>query len=349
MWGCQIAQHTVENHIKHFHGEVESKPIILNRYKGKEGTFIKKFLIGEEFNMNRWRVTWDAIKLDLKSFLGKPLVLTPNRDHPRVRVQEDFRVGDIIDVGLDELKRTAWQVSHVTNANAIQLIRDEKVKWGSPTVLQFSKDTTERINLGNGKIETTLHRFKGAQDALVGNPAYGKDVDFIPAICDGTGEGCALKLMEVSANVRNNDPLSMNYEKMNRIELKGVINSDNIDQVTIVPFVTKSLKKHYKSETINDIVGYIKQADASVLHDCVSRKIKIISDENPSMPNDQVVAVAYSHCRKKKEGEIEDLIAEDIGNTIFLIKDKIKEEIELKNELLHKISDTKSKLKQLIS
>lgn len=327
MWGCKTAQHIVENRITHFHGEVETKPVILKRYKGKEGVFIKKFLIGEEFNMNRWRVTWDAIKQDLESFLGKPLVLTPDRDHPRVSVQEEFRVGDIIDVGLDELKRTAWQVSQVTDPEAIALIRAEKVKWGSPTVLPFSKDTTERVNLGDGRIETTLHRFKGAQDALVGNPAYGKEVDFIPAICDGTGEGCALKLMEVSA----------------------AVNSDNIDQVTIVPFVTKSLKKHYKSETINDIVGYVKQADVSTLKDCVSRKIKIIADENPSMPNEQVVAVAYSYCRKKKEGEIEDLIAEDIGDTIFSIKDSIREELELKNELLHKIETTKSKLKHLSS
>lgn len=327
MWTCDIAKEIVEGKITHFHGQVEAKPEILSRYKGKEGVFIKKFLIGEEFNMNRWRVTWDAIKRDINSFIGMPLVLTPNRDHPAVKDQEDYRVGDIIDVGLDELKRTAWQVSQVTNPEAAELIRSEKVKWGSPTVVPFSKGTVEKVNLGDGRIETTLHRFKGKQDALVGDPAYGKEVDFIPAICDGTGEGCALKLMEVSA----------------------AVNSDNIDQVTIVPFVTKSLKKHYKSETINDIVGYIKQADTSTLKDCVSRKIKIISDEDPKMPNDQVVAVAYSYCKKSKEGEIEDLIAEDIGTTIFSIKDRIQEELALQNEILHKISDTKTKLKQLSS
>lgn len=327
MWNCKTAQHTIENKIIHFHGQVEIKPIILNRYKGKEGTFLKKFLIGEEFNMNRWRVTWDAIKQDLDSFLGKPLVLTPDRDHPSVKNQENFRVGDIIDVGLDELKRTAWQVSHITDEKTIELIRDEKIKFGSPTVLPYSKATVEKVHLGDGKIETTLHRFKGAQDAIVGDPAYGKEVDFIPAICDGTGEGCALKLMEVSA----------------------AVNSDNIDQITIVPFVKQSLKKHFKGETINDIVGYIKQADASTLKDCVSRKIKIISDEDPKMDNGQVIAIAYSHCRKRKEGQIMDMIAEDIGNIIFSIKDNIREEIAIQEEILHTIGDTKTKLKQLAS
>jgi len=327
MWSCQVAQHTIENKITHFHGSIETKPIILNRYKGKEGTFLKKYLIGEEFNMNRWRVTWDAIKQDIKTFLGKPLVLTPKRDHPSVSTQEEFRVGDIIDVGLDELKRTAWQVSHITDKKVAELIRAEKIKFGSPTVLPYSKATTERVHLGDGRIETTLHRFKGAQDALVGDPAYGKDVDFIPAICDGTGEGCALKLMEVSASV----------------------NSDNIDQVTIVPFVTKSLKKHFKAETINDIVDYIKQADTSTLKDCVSRKIKIITDEDSSLSNDKVVAMAYSYCKSHKKGEIEDMIAEDIGETIFSIKDKIQEEIAIQEEILHNIDDTKVKLKQLTS
>jgi len=327
MWNCNIAQHIIENKITHFHGQVETKPIILNRYKGKEGTFLKKFLIGEEFNMNRWRVTWDAIKQDVESFLGMPLVLTPKKDHPSVKVQENFRVGDIIDVGLDELKRTAWQVSFITDPKVAELIRKEELKFGSPTVVPYSKATTEKVHLGDGRIETTLHRFKGKQDAIVGDPAYGKEVDFIPAICDGTGEGCALKLMEVSA----------------------AVNSDNIDQITIVPFVKKSLKKHFKAETISDIVGYIKQADASTLKDCVSRKIKIISDEDPSMDNEQVVAIAYSHCRKRKEGQIMDMIAEDVGDTIFSIKDKIQEEISLQHEILHKINTAKTKLKQLAS
>ncbi len=323
---CQkTALFTLENKITHFHGAVESEIEHLDNYKGREGTFLKKFLIGEEFNMNRWRVTWEAIKKDIKSFIGKPLVLTPERNHPHHKVQEKFRVGDIIDVGIDELKRTAWQVSHITDPKVAEMIRNEELKFGSPTVLPFSKDTVETVHLGNGKLETTLHRFKAAQDAIVREPAYGREVDFIPAICDGTGEDCALKLQEVSA----------------------AVNSDNIDQITIVPFVKQSLKKHFKAETIKDIVGYIKQADASTLKDCVSRKIKIISDENSNMKEDQIVAMAYSYCKKDKQGQIEDLIAEDIGPVLFSIKDKIQEEVILQEEVMRKIATTKTKLKQL--
>ena len=34
--------------------------------------------------------------------------------------------------------------------------------------------------------------------------------------------------------------------------------------------------------------------------DCVSRKIKIIMEENPNMKQDQAVAIAYSYCREKR-------------------------------------------------
>lgn len=330
---CSLMRKNVlENSIVHYHGSVESQIEHLKKYKGKEGTFIKKYLIGEEFNMNEWKVTWDAIKKDVWGFVGKPLVLTPDMDHPLVKDQEDYKVGEIIDVGIDELKRTAWQVSQITDPTVVELIKAGKIRYGSPTVLTYSQATTKRANLGNGKVQTTLERFIPAHDALVADPAYGKEVDKIPAICDGTGEGCGLKLLEVSAS---------------RKDMSAEINSDNTNQLTIVPFAIKAIKKHFKGSTINEIVGYIKSADSSKLESCVSRKIKIITDEDPKMKNDQVVAIAYSYCRKSKSADIENLIAEDIGEDIFAIKEQLETEIKLKDEISHQIGDVKTKLKQI--
>ncbi len=330
---CQIMRaHTLENHIEHYHGAIDAKVEHLKNYQGREGTFIKKYLIGEEFNMNEWKVTWDAIIQDVWGFKGKPLVLTPDMDHPSYKEQDNFKVGEIIDVGIDELKRTAWQVSQITDPNVVEMIKNGEIKYGSPTVLTYSKNTTKKLRLGNGRIQTTLYRFIPAHDALVAEPAYGKMVDKIPAICDGTGIGCGLKLLEVSASVK-----------------KGEINSDNMDQITIVPFVKKALKKHFKASTINEIVGYVKNADSSDLKSCVARKIKIIADENPNMKEDQIVAVAYSYCEKSKEAQIIDMLGEEIGNDIFTIKDQLRHSIEKQDEITHKISDVKIKLKQLHS
>lgn len=329
---CELMRkHTLQNHLTHYHGSVESKVEFLKNYKGREGSFIKKFLIGEEFNQNEWKVTWDAIQKDVWGFIGKPLVLTPEQNHPSSKVQERYRVGDIIDVGIDELKRTAWQVSHIKEDYVTDMIKNGELKYGSPTVLAYSKATTEKHKLGNGKIQTTLHRFTPAHDALVSNPAYGKQVDKIPAICDGTGEGCGLKLLEVSASV----------------DINAEINSDNVDQLTIVPFVKKSLKKHFKASTINEIVEYAKSADTSKLDSCVARKIKIIANENPEIKEDQIVAMAYSYCREEKSSDIEDIIGEDIGNTIFALKEQIQNDIKLQDQISHNLLEVKTKLKQL--
>lgn|SRR6185312_688043 len=202
---CQLmAETAIKNKTPHYHGAtlLKSEDLsFLDNYKGKKGFFIKKFLINDKFNLNRWRVTWDAMKQDIWGFIGKPLVLTPDKDHPPVTYQEDYRVGNIIDVGLDEITHTAWQVSEVFDEEAQKKILDGEVEFGSPTVLIYSEDTREQRFAGTEQQEDILHRFRPAHDALVENPAYGENVDHIPAVCTGDGVGCGLKLLEVSASV----------------------------------------------------------------------------------------------------------------------------------------------------
>lgn len=321
---CQIlAKHTIDNHLVHYHAKLDTEYYeILDKYKGRSGFFLKKFLIGAEFNMNEWRTPWEAIKKDVWGFEGKPIVLTPRRDHPRVSVQNRYKIGEIIEVGLDETKQIAWQVSQIFDKKAQKLIRQKKVRYGSPTVLKYSDETTVERKLGNGKVQTTLNRFIPAHDAIVGDPAYGKQVDYIPAICDGTGEGCALKLMEVSASV----------------------NSDNVDQLTIVPFVKKALNSNFKSVTLEEMVKYSKSTrQGSDNESCISRKISIISDENPDWENDQVIAVAYSECKKGKSAEIEKMILGDLTPMII----DVKEEIKNKNELIDKLDGFSTHLQEI--
>ncbi len=308
-----LATETLKNHETHYHGGIETDDLqleFLENYAGKSGFFLKKFLINDKLNLNKWGVTWDAIKKDVYNFIGRPVVLTPKRDHPKVYEQETYRVGEIIDVGLNELLHSAWQVSQITDKKAEKLIRQRKVKFGSPTVLVYSPETVEKKNIGSNIEETWLHRFIPAHDGLIGDPAYGKMIDFIPAICDGDGPACALKLSEVSADV----------------------NSDNTDQLTIVPFVKSTLKKHFRAETFNEIVGYIRQADESKLDSCVERKIKILSDEHPEWDNDQVVAVAFSYCRKKS-GELEKMFLQGMSSEILTMRDKASSYQKLEDEI----------------
>jgi len=278
---CQLmASHIIKNKIQHYHGivQIDSKDDleILKKFQGKEGFFIKKFLISDKFNANRWRVTWNAILQDVQEFEGKPIVLTPDKDHPPVAIQDDYKVGEIIKVEIDEMFHKVYQYSEITDPVAQQMILDEEIEFGSPTVVIYDKATRVEVELGDGRIETTLHRFIPAQDALVGNPAYGKEVDNIPAVCTGDGPGCAMKLLSVSA----------------------AINDDNTTQLTIVPFVKKTVKSRYSSEDLSIIVGKIKNATYADLDSCVERKIKILADEHPEWDNDKVVAVAFSYCEE---------------------------------------------------
>jgi len=316
-----LAKETLKNHETHYHGMIEAKPEFFDNYKGRYGFFMKKLLINDAFNMNDWKATWPAIEKDIWNFVGKPIVLTPDEDHPRVKDQDDFKVGEIIDVGTDEVKRSAWEVAQIIDKETQQLIKDRKIKFGSPTVLKYSEAATEEEDTGLWQKKTTLHRFIPAHDALVAEPAYGKEVDKITAICEGDGPACSLKLMEVSASV----------------------NSDNVDQLTIVPFVKKALHKHFKASTLEAFYQNAKTGKTELPTSCVSKKIKILADEHPTWDHDQTIAVAYSYC-KQSEGAIEKMMIVDLAPDILRTKEKIRKENDTKDQLLHDLTQLEKKL-----
>lgn len=316
-----LASETLKNHETHYHGMVEAKPEFFENYKGRKGFFMKKFLINDTFNMNDWKTTWEAIEKDVWNFVGRPIVLTPDRDHPSFKEQNDYTVGEIIDVGIDEVKRSAWSVSQIKDKETQQLIKDRKIKFGSPLVLKYNDANTEQKDTGLWKTQTTLHRFIPGHDALIADPAYGKEIDNIPAICEGDGPACSLKLMQVSASV----------------------NSDNVNQLTIVPFVKKALKKHFKASTLE---AYYQHAKSGQSDSCVANKIKILADEHSDWDHEQVIAVAYSYCREK-EGAIEKMVIVDLAPDILRTKEKISQENKIKDQLFHDLSHLKNKLIKL--
>ena len=211
----------------HFHGSIEAAMQTLTKYNNRKGMFIKKFLIDSSMNQNKWKVTRDAIKKDIKSFIGQPTVLTPDKNHPPTSIQDQYKVGTIIDVGIDESTGKAWQVTHVTDKRAQEMIKSKEIQFGSPTVISAKKDSEIR-NRGTASEEYVLHRFKGMHDALVANPAYGKDTDYIPAYCEGEGTECGSKLLQVQAD----------------------LSDSSTSEITIVPFVKHVIKKRFKACTL---------------------------------------------------------------------------------------------------
>lgn len=420
---CQcMAEDVLSKKIPHYHAAYESPSIErMDNYKGRKGFFIKKFLINDKNNLNNWSVTWDAIKRDVWDFVGKPLVLTPDQDHPPVSKQEDYRVGDIIDVGTDDVNHSAWQVSEVFDKKAQKMIEDGDVAYGSPTVIMLSEATREKQSAGTPYQRDILHRFIPAHDAIVGNPAYGREVNRIRAMCTGDGPACAMKLLTVSASVEyrkmkgQNDysenlflpgavgggtgvfdrPLT--YKEAEYVKtsvprqcntcvffsspntcLKPIsgpvdpvegccrywkpanpnagdilyiadIGADNTSQLTIVPFVRAELKKRFTAESLAAIVGHIREAESQ--DSCLSRKIRIISDEHPSWEHDKVIAVAYSYCGERgdsKEGDVQDIQRLFIPLASDLIKLTRDEQIRKKRDLMEQISRLQSEFKIML-
>jgi len=317
---CEMeAQKIVKEKIIHYHGAaVDSSVEYIDNYKGKKGAFIKKFLISDKFNINGWRTTWDAIKKDVKGFVGQPLVLTPARDHPSVKHQESYRVGDIIDVEIDELNHTVSQVSHIEDPKIAQMIHDKKLRFGSPTVVVYSEATREIRNRGTSSEEHVLHRFKPGHDAIVAEPAYGKEVDKIKAICDGSGEGCALKLKQVNA----------------------AVGDSTMSQITIVGFVERAIKKNFRAKTLEAIVKYAQNSNSK--DSCIARKIKIITDEDSSRSHEQIIAMAYSYCEKSAEIGV---VESDVTQKIMQEKQRIRDEIKV----IHAVEVLQDKLNEFHS
>ena len=190
---------------------------VLDRYKDRKGFFIKSFLISDRLNANRWRVTWDAIRQDFEDFLGKPGLFWINPenkpDHPpsksalqeTLQSQEQFRVADIIDVGLDESTKKAWQVSEITDDKIIDKIKKGEIHFISPAVWPKSIDDVEIKISSDGRHEHILHRFNAMHYAFVSEPAFGKGDAFIKGTCTGEGELCNTKLQMVSAAIYDDE------------------------------------------------------------------------------------------------------------------------------------------------
>jgi len=167
-----------------------------------EKFFIKTFLVDSSINSNRWAVTEQALRENIASFIGKPIVLTPDFGHPKaesgdtlLQDQEPFRVGNIIDIGIDEISGKAWAVAEITNQEVIQMLTDTGINFVSPSIIFGEEDLIMQDGV---EIATN---FEGAHLAIVKDPAYGVQKAQIKSQCHGTSGTCLSQLQKVQASV----------------------------------------------------------------------------------------------------------------------------------------------------
>lgn len=173
----------------------------LIEFENEDKYFIKFFLLDASLNLNRWGVTQKALRDNLNSFIGKPFVLTPNFDHPSavsgddlMVQQEAYRVGDIVQVGIEQRSGKAWGLAEITNSEAAEILKRGDVQFVSPSIV--FDNSNEDYQDGSSVITS----FTGAHVAAVKDPAYGITKAEIKGRCSGSSETCLSQLKKVQAS-----------------------------------------------------------------------------------------------------------------------------------------------------
>jgi len=179
--------------------------------------FIKFFLLDDSLNLNQWKVTADAIKRDLQTFVGRPFVITNKFDHPTPDKEESERDGTITEVGFDENTGKAFGIAEIHNQEAIDLIKTGIVSFVSPSI----EVEAGSFIITNGR--EIANKFKGRHVAGVKEPAFGKVKAQIKGQCNGAESTCMSRLHTVQAKTDILESNKANIKLFNIDRLKHFI------------------------------------------------------------------------------------------------------------------------------
>lgn len=200
---------------------IQSRKGSATKYEDDGRLYIKAFLLSSDVNINRWGVAPSSLAKNIHSFIGKPLVLTQDFNHPlppqeyRVSAsvplsdnddhipnnvtnvndivdhwlafQESFRIGTIIDI--TEKAGTYYAIIEVTEDNAKEAFKQNELPlFVSPAIAQL--DPHEPANF--------INNWTGIHLAIVSDPAYTIHKALITGKCGGDSERCLLQLRQAS-------------------------------------------------------------------------------------------------------------------------------------------------------
>lgn len=173
--------------------------------------FVKAFLIDASLNINKWRVTKESIDKNINSFIGKPLVLTEQFDHPApnngqpeslnhwLSYQESFRVGTIIDITTKTNPSTGnlgyYAIIEVTNDDLKQSLKDNTVPlYVSPGIAELIPNAAVASRSLPAPEGDIISNWTAVHLAIVDEPAFGIKKAVISDQCGGDEKGCLLQL-----------------------------------------------------------------------------------------------------------------------------------------------------------
>jgi len=258
---------------------------IEDNFEGREGKFIKGFLLNTKRNKNGWKVSWDSILKHASDFVNHPgIYYEPIEDEPdhtegatyreNMANQEDYRVVNIVSVSLDEATQTLNYVGEILDEEFEALWESGKINMTSPAVWPEEMEhvgTTE-----DGKPMLDVSKWRALHIAYINDPAYGDDAITL-ATCDGDGQSCKIRLSA------KNNPC-------------GLCAENDLAPLQEVPLIRRKLKRAFSPARIAEIHAEYAAMTAQD-NNCVSNKLKIIMEDNPDMEKDQQLAIAYAYCK----------------------------------------------------
>ena len=269
----------------------------LIKFENEDKLFIKFFLLDASVNLNTWGVTRQAMLRGLKTFIGKPFVLTPDYGHPTAASgddllvqQEKFRVGDIIDVGIDTKSDKAYGIAEITNSQAKDILKNGDVNFVSPSIV-FNNGAEVADKDGN----SIITEFEGAHVAGVAEPAYGIDKAEIKGKCIGSKESCNLTLEKVEASVSE----CGNYLKIKRTKSAGRKKKEADDIDITMPRKRKDPVKTNTDKTLGNAKKTQKELDED--YEVQMQSFKKNNEEKDSVTEEEYKKYTSNKGRKGKE------------------------------------------------
>lgn len=267
--------------------EKQSQASLTEKFTDASGSklYVKAFLIDDTVNLNQWGVTKDSIQKHINTFIGKPLVLTENYDHPAVpdterighwlAYQEVFRVGTIIDIVPKSNPLTGGTAYHaiieITNDNLKQSLRNNSVPlYVSPAIAEPAISKTGVITPASA-----ISEWQGVHLAIVDQPAFGIKKAVISEQCGGDQEGCLLQLRK--AHVAKYGPQNCGFCVKNALSKLEILHTAKLNQSHTSQFQnsTANMRKEHLStlETIPNAV--------------TNNENEVTSQQQPSQPQSQ--------------------------------------------------------------
>jgi hypothetical protein len=284
----------------------------------KDGNnFGKFFLINGQENLKGWRVTEASLPKFLKTFIGKPFISEPDLAHfgaddmpvhEVMQAQEEFRVGDIVDVTFDPKTTQAEAIVKFHNTPSGEKIWNEiqagKAIYVSPAVAGFSFDSPE----GN----PIFVEWYGLHLARVENPAYGVFHASLKKTCTGDEKHC-LDMLIASANIHTTVESSSIISKTSSIvkmaeenigstkdsEKQKGVDSPSVEGGTDDTEEVKELRD--ENASLKSKVASLEKSTATV--QSLTKQVADLEEKQEEAEEEEKKEVAEDIIEKKKEVE----------------------------------------------